>query len=88
MTTHVVGFKPPDKKWKEMKAVWDACNDANIKIPDDVCEYFGEEDPDDEGVSVKLKIMDWSNEYSEDGYELKVSDIPEDVKVIRFYNSY
>ena len=33
MSTHVVGFHPPDEKWKEMKAAWDACMAANVNPP-------------------------------------------------------
>jgi len=43
MSTHVIGFRLPDEKWKQMKAIWDAYDAANLDIPDEVFDYFSEE---------------------------------------------
>jgi hypothetical protein len=40
MSTHVVGFKPPDEKWRKMKAVWDACEAAGTDPPAAVSKFF------------------------------------------------
>lgn len=92
MSTHVVGFKPPDADWKKMKAVWDACTKADLPIPEKVERYFNGEVPDDVGVSVnKDKMSSFVKEYSDDyreGYEVDVTKIPKDIKIIRFYNSH
>ena len=40
MSTHLVGIVPPDDDWKKMKAVWDACDNADVDIPKDVSEFF------------------------------------------------
>ena len=40
MSTHVVGFKPANAKWLNMKAIWDACQEAEIAVPDEVGDFF------------------------------------------------
>lgn len=55
MSTSVVGFRPPDAKWKKMKAIYDACDEAGVSIPDEVDSFFNGEPPDDAGVRVKLE---------------------------------
>lgn len=39
MTINIHGIKLPDEKWKKMKAVYDACNNARIYIPQEIYEY-------------------------------------------------
>lgn len=91
MSTHIVGFRPPDAKWKQMKAVWCACKAAGIPAPDEVCKFFEYEAPDEKGVSVKLQgttaIREWKED-EEEGFEVLIERLPKDVNVIRFYNSY
>ncbi len=50
MSTHIVGFRPPNEKWKQMKAVYDACVKAEIDAPSEVRKFFNDEPPDPEGV--------------------------------------
>ena len=54
MSTHIVGFKPPDEKWLKMKAVYESCHEASIDPPDDVMRFFGYEDPSESGVLVNI----------------------------------
>lgn len=89
MSTHVIGFVPPDGRWARMKAIWDACTAANVPIPAEVGEFFGGEEPDDAGVEVELPVTPWDDRGGgRAGYELDVSLIPKHVKIIRFYNSW
>lgn len=91
MSTHVVGFKPPDDKWKKMKAAWDACEEAEIEVPEEVEEFFGGEPPDEAGVTVEIDGHECCKEYSEEGssgYEIDISKLPKDVRIIRVYNSW
>ena len=91
MSSHVVGFKPPDDKWKKMKKAYDACIEAGINVPENVEEFFNYEEPDDAGVEVELEEHACCKEYNADmrqGFEIDVSKLPKDVKIIRFYNSY
>jgi len=87
MSTHVTGFAPPDERWARMKAVWDACEAADVPVPDEVASFFGDEAPDRAGVVVKLPLREWHRD-NEAGYELDMAAIPAHVKVIRFYNSW
>ncbi len=87
MSTRVIGFTPPDETWRKMKAIWDSCKDAGVPIPLQVIDFFNDEEPNPNGVKVKLPVTEWKDDSSE-GFELKVSDIPPHVHVIRFYNSW
>ena len=87
MSTHVIGFKPPDEKWQKMKAAWDACKAAEIEPPDEVQRFFEYTEPDPNGVEVKLPLADWSRDGAK-GVEVYLDQVSKDVKVIRFYNSW
>jgi hypothetical protein len=88
MSTHVTGFAPPDERWQKMKAAWDACRAAGVAVPVPVQDFFGDEDPDPAGVEVDLPVREWNGGLAGAGYELDVSAIPSQVKIIRFYNSW
>lgn len=87
MSTHVVGFRPPDDDWKKMKAVYDACTAAGVDPPREVSEFFEDGPPDPAGVEVKLSPREWVAD-GRSGYEVDVDTLPPGVKVIRFYNSW
>jgi len=89
MSTSIVGYRPPDAKWMEMKAVYDSCKKAKIEIPEKVEKFFGWSPPDDAGVEIDL--TKYSKEYQRDsqqGIEIELDKIPADVKIIRFVNSW
>lgn len=91
MSTYVLGFKPVDKKWQEMKAVWDACRAAKVEIPKDVDIFFNYKAPDNAGVEIELhKIAkEWQDEHGgRSGLEIDITKLPKDVKIIRFINSW
>ena len=92
MSIHCIGFKPADDKWKKMKAVWDACHEARVKLPDEVDNFFEFDQPDEAGVRVDEETLvdcgalsDWEDEDA-NGFELDVSKLPEDVTIIRVYS--
>lgn len=90
MSTHVTGFIPPDEKWEKMKKVWIAAVDANIEIPREVEDFFDGQDPRDmPGREVRLgnAVMEYRGDAVE-GYEILLDKLPENVKTIRFYNSW
>ena len=80
---YVIGMHPPDERWAEMKAIWDACKKADIEIPDDVLEFFDDREPDPKGIEVDIPSSEGNGEYR-DWYTLLVSDIPKNVTEIRF----
>ncbi len=92
MSTHIIGFRPSDDKWREMKAVWNACSKAKIKIPDKVYDFFNGEDPNDlAGIEVKIQDSGAVKEYwvdGQNGFEVDITKLPKELKIIRFYNSY
>jgi phage terminase large subunit GpA-like protein len=87
MSTHVVGYGPPDERWRQMKAIWDGCKAARIPVPDEVEKFFGYSPPDDKGVEITIQATAWSDGDRE-GYEIEVAKIPPQCSVIRFYNSW
>jgi hypothetical protein len=91
MSTHIKGFKPPNQKWRDMKAVWDTCEEADVEPPKEVYDFFEGEAPDEAGVEVdleKLPCVKTHNADMQEGFEVYVNNLPEDITVIRFYNSY
>lgn len=104
MSTHVIGIKPPDETWKKMKTAWEACEAAGIDPPKEVLAFFDHVKPDERGVVVDLKyfcnpesepkktdlhpaVTKYKAEMQE-GFEVDVTKLPLDVKIIRFYNSW
>jgi len=91
MSTHVVGIRPPDEKWRSMKAVWDACQAANTSVPEEVREFFDYIEPDEMGITVDLSSAvcteDYRTEYAE-GYEIDLELLPDNITRIRIYNSW
>lgn len=88
MNTYVVGFVPPDEKFKKMKQIWDNCTEFNLEIPIEVDRFFDQCEPNDNGMEVKIPSNEWSDGDMEAGLEININDIPDNVKIIRFYNSW
>jgi hypothetical protein len=92
MSTHVIGFKPPNAKFTKMLAAYRACEEAGIGMPVEVEDFFGGEPPDSRGVivplSVKTGVTAWSDGDMRQGYEVDLQKLPKDVTVLRFYNSF
>jgi hypothetical protein len=99
-TTCVIGFKPPDEKFKKMLEAYRACELAGIKIPDEVRKFFNDEPPDPTGVKVELRnygapkgseyargVKPWEGDCAE-GYEIDVRQLDPDIKIVRVYTSY
>ena len=89
MSTHVVGFKPPDDRWKKMKAVHDSCIEAGLEPPEEVQEFFDWCTPDPSGVEIDIPHTGYSDRGTlREGFEIDVSHLPPGVTKIRFWNSY
>ena len=88
-TTYVIGFRPPDAKYQKLRAVYDACEAAQIEAPEYVQEYFNYEPPSEHGVEVDLgdAVRNYNADMQE-RYEVDLGKIPMNVHVIRFVNSY
>jgi len=89
MSTHVIGFRPPDERWKRMKAVYDTCTKAKVEIPKEVDDFFGGGEPDESGVEVEIERTEAVEEWNgRQGFQVDITKLPKDLKYIRFYNSY
>lgn len=97
MSTHIVGFRPPDEKWEKMKAAYRACIDAGIDPPDEVDNFFQDNDPNGPGGEIRLidrgdnPKVEGVRKYSTDGssgYEVDLERLPKNIRYIRFYNSW
>ena len=96
MGTHyfVEGIKPPDDDWKRMKAIWDACEEADVDPPDEVERFFDGEKPDPKGVTMRLgdtwedrthhECFEYGSEDSRAWFDVEIDKLPKDVKIIRF----
>ncbi len=91
MSTHILGFKPADEKFNKMKAIYLSCEELEIDAPDEVENYFDGYGVEGDGVRVELENTDCCKEYCDDsssGFEIDITKLPKDVKIIRFYNSF
>lgn len=96
MSTHVIGFKPPDEKFHKMLAAYRACEEAGVPIPKSVSDFFKGESPDEAGVRVDLGseygrcapgVQVWQSDAG-GGFEVDLRKLDPDVKILRFYNSW
>ncbi len=94
MSTWVIGLRTKDDPtYKKHLAVLEACKAAKIEeLPKESAEYWGSKWPSDinpeDALQMKVPAKEWNDGDMQVGYELKVSDIPQGVEVIRFVNSY
>ncbi len=90
----VVGIRPPDETWKKMKAVFDACVAARVPVPKEVEQFFNHKTPDALGVVVEHKNLELAGVLKAvggdmwEGYEIDLSKLPDDVKVLRVANHF
>lgn len=95
MSTYVVALKQADDKWRQMKAVYDACQAADVPAPPEVDDYFGGMAPDPSGVIIDHPhlvdvgaVTEWTDGNMREGYEVALGKLPAYVTSIRFINSY
>jgi hypothetical protein len=87
----VYGITEPDDTWKKMQAVLTACYEAGIQAPDAVMEYFGDSDPEADGMTVNVSDAEYVTEHNEDcenGFIVDVSKLPPQFKKIKFVVRY
>lgn len=91
---YVEGIRPPDERWKKYKAAYDAWRELpdSGELPEQLLAFFDHRDPDKEGVIVDLDeceeaVTEWEEE-GRSGYQVDLSKIPKDLKILRFVISY
>lgn len=89
MGSYIVGFCKPDEQFQKMVAVYNACKEAHVDLPEEVSDFFDDTEPDASGMEIDIRdsVEEWSGDMSE-GFEIDISKLPKNVKYIRFYNSY
>lgn len=96
MSTHVTGVRDLDGQFSKMIAVKLACESAGIDYPDDVENYFNGEPENSEAdlrlnmaeVDIKTAVTKDNGREMENSFVVDLSKLPEEVKAIRFTNSY
>ena len=80
----VIGYTPIDKRWREMKKIYDACKEANVAIPQEVVSYFNGLTPpnDPEGIAVCIDRAVTTDEFGTVLY-VDLTLVPENVTKIR-----
>lgn len=89
MSTHAIGIRPADDRYKTMLKIHDSCIEANVPVPKEVSEFFDWQKPEPNGVLVDIEDATsfWGDDYCQ-GLEIDLSKLPSNVKVVRFYNSW
>lgn len=96
MSTHVFAVRDLDGRFKKMMDLKLACDDLGVSYPAELVEYF-EHPNESEGYlreameTVELPeglIQQRTTDDAEDIWEVDVTQLPEEVKKIRFVNSY
>lgn len=87
----VIGVRPPDEKWQQMKAIYDACAAAGVEIPQEVDDFFNGEKPDPDGIRVSLEpsgaVTELENEYYS-GKVVELAKLPKNITHLRFFISW
>ena len=86
----VVGIKPADEKYTQMKNIYELCERANVQVPKEVREFFRGTMPGARGLETYLSEMEPDplvvEENNDDDYRLIVDlrKLPEDIKILAF----
>jgi len=92
MSTHVYGFHPPDERWVKMKAIYDAYVAADLPVPEKIQEFFDWRAPSEAGTLIEIppecRRGYHDGNGAEDGIEVILEKLPENITVIRFVNSW
>lgn len=93
MSTSVKGYVSPDnEEYKKHSNVLRACYEAKIEeLPKETASYFGSKYPELYLLEEKLETSIIVHEYNKDtevGFEIIISELPDNVHTIRFVNSY
>ena len=83
-TLHFEGIRDPDERFRQMFAVYNACQQAGVDVPGEVREFFDGDVPDPRGLVVELPTTENERTGAE---ELRVADIPKSVTILRVYIS-
>lgn len=81
MDVYVRGVIEPNEGYKKMYAVYEACKDAGVNVPDEVLEYFGDDTPTPSGMRVKIPTKRLPGEY-DNAIEIDLKSLRSDISKI------
>lgn len=91
MSTHVIGFRPPDERWHQMKNAHDALLAAGLPLTTEIELFFENCHPDPSGQEVDIErtpaVKEWSDEHRS-GFEIDIRKLPPECYIVRVYNSW
>jgi hypothetical protein len=85
-------IKPADEYFMKMKKAFEACINANIRPPQEIIDYFDNQNPHEMGViidhySLPEKCREEISKDYEDGYRIDIQSLPNGVRYIEVYSS-
>lgn len=87
---YVIGIKPADEKYNQMKTIYELCESVGVQVPKEVREFFSGTPPGIRGLETYLSEIGPDplviEDSSEDDYRLIVDlrKLPEDIKILAF----
>lgn len=76
----VKGLRAPDDRFHKMKAVLEACYEAGVEPPGEVCQFFDWDKPDENGVKLDIwqveEYKDPSLALGDQAYSISLKDLP------------
>jgi len=94
MSTRVTGVRDLDKRFRQMIDVKLACETAKVNYPQDVEDYFSTPGESEGYLREEMETIDIKDAVKEevwdgsDSWLVSLDKLPDDVKAIRFTNSY
>lgn len=90
---YVHGLRPVTEEYKKKLKIYKACNELNIKPPEELLDYFDYENhPCEDGIVIDIPKdlikHSTSVEHCSDYYDVDLAKLPKDVSKIRFEISY
>ena len=76
-----------DAEHKKKVAVLRACFEAKVQLPPEIEEYFEGSYIEDSPLVIEFKARTINGEECQ-GFEIDIDELPENVKTIRFCNSW
>lgn len=85
MDVFISGVKAPTEEYKKKVAAYRALEDAGLDIPQELVDYFNGEEPDEDGIKVKIKHAIDGDPNWEGGAIIDLSKLPPGVTHIKVY---
>lgn len=83
---YVEGLRPPDERHKTMVEIYEMCNSAGVRVPEEVLQYLDENDTGRYGVSTRINEAVKDVRDGEDTvYIIDLSKLPVGVTSLRVF---